>query len=176
MWCFESVSWDFSSCHFVREFPQGKKRQSFRRFRDAHPFQSYPLSASHVLAPQQRTVKKSAMHPTIAPKTAQESVVQSIMIPETVQKNQREIPQERQVNLERPIEILFCPHCQGGFEVDLILCGVFRHAVLKGNGVLVSPHASEKELDELLQQDLIYGCGKPFFYNAKSPPVVCDYI
>jgi hypothetical protein len=74
------------------------------------------------------------------------------------------------------IKLFFCPHCGGGIEVADMQCRVFRHCVLKNEGILVNPHASKEELDILLEQDLIYGCGKPFRIDQNGVPVVCEYI
>lgn len=74
------------------------------------------------------------------------------------------------------IKLFFCPHCGGGIEVADMQCRVFRHCVLKNKGILVNPHASKEELDILLRQDLIYGCGKPFRIDQNGVPVVCEYI
>lgn len=71
--------------------------------------------------------------------------------------------------------VLSCPHCHGGFIVERIQCGIFRHAILKSNGALVDPHASQAALEQLINQNLLLGCGKPFRY-AGGKPEICDYI
>ena len=77
--------------------------------------------------------------------------------------------------------ILTCPHCQ---DFILILeedlgCRVFRHATYKSDTTSnqnVNPHASERELEFLLANNLIYGCGKPFLVNAQGVAEICAYI
>jgi len=77
--------------------------------------------------------------------------------------------------------IFNCPHCD---EIIIVhfndtACCIFRHAVLKSNLEQINPHSPKSVCEELVQKDLIYGCGKPFFFHKKSkPPYVeeCDYI
>ena len=75
-----------------------------------------------------------------------------------------------------------CPHC---FQTIIIMkneinCAIFRHGVLKSNGVQMPPHLEKRICDELVRQNLIYGCGKPFqlVKNDKNKmiPKICDYI
>ena len=75
-----------------------------------------------------------------------------------------------------------CPHCLHQIIImkNEINCAIFRHGVLKKNGVQMSPHLEKRICDELVRQDLIYGCGKHFklVKNDKNEvvPVICDYI
>jgi len=75
---------------------------------------------------------------------------------------------------------VICPHCQCEVEILAINCAIFRHAVFKGTGAQLNPHASKQECDSLLQQGQIYGCGKPFRIqpgpNGQQEAVICDYI
>lgn len=75
-----------------------------------------------------------------------------------------------------------CPHC---FQTIIIMkneinCAIFRHGVLKSNGVQMPPHLEKRICDELVRQNLIYGCGKPFqlVKNERNEmiPKICDYI
>lgn len=74
-----------------------------------------------------------------------------------------------------------CPHCLGTITVHVseVNCRIFRHAVYKSTGEPVNPHASQQELNMLLQTNQVYGCAKPFRIvqvggvgHAES----CDYI
>ena len=75
-----------------------------------------------------------------------------------------------------------CPHCLHQIIImkNEINCAIFRHGVLKKNGLQMPPHLEKRICDELVRQDLIYGCGKPFklVKNDKNEvvPVICDYI
>lgn len=58
----------------------------------------------------------------------------------------------------------FCPHCnlQILIYINEINCGIFRHGILKHNGIQMGPHTSKEQCDHLSNSNLIYGCGKPF--------------
>lgn len=73
--------------------------------------------------------------------------------------------------------ILECPHCGGGIEVfeKSINCKIFRHGYIKSTGQQMDPHLNKKSCDELIEKNLILGCGKPFkIVNNKTE--ICDYI
>jgi hypothetical protein len=59
-------------------------------------------------------------------------------------------------------------------------CQIFRHAALKTTGEQVNPHASKEELERLVEQNLVYGCGRPFRMikerGAWSYAEECGYI
>jgi hypothetical protein len=75
-----------------------------------------------------------------------------------------------------------CPHCLQYIIImkKEINCAIFRHGVLKSNGVQIPPHLPKILCDELVSKNLIYGCGKPFqlVKNNKNEfgPVICGYI
>lgn len=76
--------------------------------------------------------------------------------------------------------ILECPHCKDYFMVaeNELNCCIFRHAMFK-NGAKVDSHESEKNLEHWKQQNLIYGCGKPFKVSKVGDAYkteICDYI
>jgi hypothetical protein len=80
------------------------------------------------------------------------------------------------------IELIFkCPNCLDEviiFENE-INCGIFRHAIYKLNGKQIAPHASKEECNELINNNLIYGCAKPFQIIKKNNEWIiqkCDYI
>ena len=57
--------------------------------------------------------------------------------------------------------IITCPHCKEFVIISELNCRIFRHGILK-NGTQISPHLSLEEWENLVKNDLIYGCGKPF--------------
>ena len=77
--------------------------------------------------------------------------------------------------------IVECPHCKDLISIleNEINCGIFRHAVYKENMKYINPHATYDECQELIKNNSIYGCCKPFklikidyyYYTVK-----CDYI
>ena len=75
-----------------------------------------------------------------------------------------------------------CPHCLQQIIImkNEINCAIFRHGVLKSNGIQMPPHLEKRICDELVRQNLIYGCGKPFQLvknnNNELVPVICGYI
>lgn len=70
-----------------------------------------------------------------------------------------------------------CPHCIGTVQIPRgeLNCQIFRHGTYKLTNAPINPHAPKAECDYLLAQDLIYGCGKPFWYDGKTVSL-CDYI
>ena len=70
-----------------------------------------------------------------------------------------------------------CPHCKDVCAVHKndIRCTIFRHAVYKKNLKFVNPHASQKECERWIKEDLIYGCTKPFKFDGKKVEI-CGYI
>ena len=80
-----------------------------------------------------------------------------------------------------------CPHCNQLMELikQEINCAIYRHGIFKETGQQMDPHASKHICDELVEKDLIYGCGKPFKLFENKNPVTkettyyiekCDYI
>ena len=72
--------------------------------------------------------------------------------------------------------LVVCPHCLHFVWIEEINCGIFRHAIYKASGEPINPHASEEECITLVQEGLVYGCGKPFKLNALNEPLICDYF
>jgi|SaaInlV_100m_DNA_2_1039680.scaffolds.fasta_scaffold01851_2 hypothetical protein len=79
--------------------------------------------------------------------------------------------------------IFNCPHCDALIEVcqNQTNCLIFRHGSLKENNTQIDPHLGKEECDRLFNENLIYGCGKPFKLvrngtNEIDKVVVCDYI
>lgn len=75
--------------------------------------------------------------------------------------------------------IVTCPHCVQSIEVLEVNCRVFRCGILKSNYTQINPHLSKVECDKLVNDDLIFGCGKPFELinnNGLWKPIPCEYI
>ena len=77
--------------------------------------------------------------------------------------------------------IVKCPHCNDMICVYLkdFNCLIFRHGVLKSNNEQIDPHLKKEACDQLFQDGLIYGCGKPFkiiVADDKYTTTICDYI
>jgi len=70
-----------------------------------------------------------------------------------------------------------CPHCDLMCQVPRseIRCTIFRHAVFKKNMTFVPPHASKKECERWLNNNLVWGCTKPFKFDGKTIQK-CGYI
>jgi len=73
--------------------------------------------------------------------------------------------------------IVECPHCKDYvfiFKKELN-CHIFRHGIMKKTLKQIDPHLDKKSCDELIKNNLIHGCGKPFkVVNDKA--IICDYI
>lgn len=75
--------------------------------------------------------------------------------------------------------LICCPTCNQIIMVEKINCGIFRHGQYVNSGKQLDPHASKPECELLIQQQMIYGCGKPFqvlFENGEIKIQKCDYI
>lgn len=72
-----------------------------------------------------------------------------------------------------------CPHCKCQVEILQINCAIFRHGVFKDTKEQIHPHLPKEQCDALIQEDKIYGCGKPFQLiknGEKYEATICDYI
>jgi hypothetical protein len=74
--------------------------------------------------------------------------------------------------------IVNCPHCNNPVLIEKINCGFFRHGILKSNNTQINPHAKKEECDFYINNDLIYGCGKPFriLEIDEFKTEICEYI
>ena len=74
--------------------------------------------------------------------------------------------------------IIDCPHCNCPMEIIQLNCRIFRHGILRSNGTQIGPHSSKELCDYYINNDLIYGCGKPFriLENNNFKTVTCEYI
>lgn len=77
--------------------------------------------------------------------------------------------------------ILNCPHCE---ELVLIYeneinCKIFRHGYFKSSMSQIPPHLPKNICDELVQNEQVFGCAKPFKCiknNDQYKLIICDYI
>ena len=79
------------------------------------------------------------------------------------------------------IYVFICPHCKEDIIVlkNELNCKIFRHAVFKSNYKPIDPHATKQECQRLIDNHLIYGCGKPFIIIESENEYkveICDYI
>jgi sarcosine oxidase delta subunit len=73
--------------------------------------------------------------------------------------------------------IIICPYCNEIIIIEELNCCIFRHGVLKTNMEQINPHSSEEKCKYYINNNLIYGCGKPFKINVDNLTVEkCDYI
>ncbi len=76
------------------------------------------------------------------------------------------------------VYIFQCPWCEGCVIVEPqnIACGIFRHAVYKENCLPINPHMPKDHCDQLLTDNRVYGCTKPFRIVSNEYAIECDYI
>jgi len=77
--------------------------------------------------------------------------------------------------------IITCPHCEQHILIfkNEINCAIFRHAVFKDSFMQIAPHLPRDQCDQLIQQDKVFGCAKPFRIQKENETyvaVICDYI
>ena len=75
--------------------------------------------------------------------------------------------------------VIKCPHCEEYIEIESINCGIFGHGQYRTNGQQLPPHSPKELCDKVYQENLIYGCGKPFRVHItdNTPDVtICEYI
>lgn len=70
-----------------------------------------------------------------------------------------------------------CPHCQLLIQVKKgeVNCKIFRHGYYKKNMKNIPAHAPKELCDQLVMEDSIFGCGKPFWFDGRELKI-CDYI
>ena len=81
------------------------------------------------------------------------------------------------VIFEDPFYIFNCPHCKIEIVVEKkdLNCKIFRCGIYKKTGKQIPPHSKKVLCDKLADDNLIYGCGKPFIYK-ETYVEICDYI
>ena len=77
--------------------------------------------------------------------------------------------------------LINCPHCKNEVFIYLkeLNCHIFRHGIYKNNYEQIDPHLEKKKCDYLLENNLIFGCAKPFKivnHNNNFSAEICDYI
>jgi hypothetical protein len=72
-----------------------------------------------------------------------------------------------------------CPHCNQSIEIIALNCRIFRCGIYKSNYKQLDPHLSKVECIRVFNENLIYGCGKPFMVIVNGDIMTtepCDYI
>ena len=75
--------------------------------------------------------------------------------------------------------IIKCPHCNEFIIIEQINCAIFRHGILKKNLKQIDSHSLKELCEYFVQNNLIYGCGKPFkivLKNNNYETEICEYI
>ena len=77
--------------------------------------------------------------------------------------------------------LIECPHCELYIQIFIheFNCKIFRHGTFKSNHKQIHPHLQKELCDQLVANDLIFGCGKPYKLmeqNKKWIAVKCDYL
>jgi len=70
--------------------------------------------------------------------------------------------------------IVRCPHCSCYVDIIEVNCGIFRHCIYK-DGKQFYQHSTKELCDTAIEQNLVYGCGKPFRI-IDGNVTTCDYI
>ena len=85
------------------------------------------------------------------------------------------------VTEDNNVYIFSCPHCEQSIEVqkNQLNCKIFRCGILKSNFKQIGPHTNKVECDRLTENNLIFGCSKPFKFvttNGTNSIEICGYI
>ncbi len=85
-----------------------------------------------------------------------------------------------EIKLIEDFYLFECPNCNSEIIVakNELNCHIFRHAYYKSNFQQVNPHLSFEECKKLIENDLVFGCCKPFeiiYENNKMLAIKCDY-
>ena len=71
--------------------------------------------------------------------------------------------------------LIRCPHCSIAIFIEQQNCNIYRCGVFKSTFQPIPPHLPKNDCYELVKQNLIYGCGKPFRIIDNNI-LICDYI
>lgn len=84
---------------------------------------------------------------------------------------------EKHAQGEQKFTIIRCPNCNGSVLVfeNEIACRIFRHGILKDTGNQMDPHTPKAKCEELVNENKIWGCGKPFYFDGNKLST-CGYI
>lgn len=75
-----------------------------------------------------------------------------------------------------------CPHCHLFVEIlkSQINCKIFRHGTMIQTFTQIDPHLEKSKIDQLVRNNEIYGCGKPFLCVTDDETTFrlekCEYI
>ena len=75
--------------------------------------------------------------------------------------------------------VVECPHCKCQIFIEQINCAIFRHAVYISNNQPIPPHSSKEVCEQLVFENKVVGCAKPFKLvqqNGQWTAIVCEYI
>jgi len=64
--------------------------------------------------------------------------------------------------------VVRCPHCLEPILIEKLNCRIFRHGTLKNNNQQMNPHETKEVCDYFFNNNMIYGCGKPFRIEEKD--------
>jgi hypothetical protein len=82
--------------------------------------------------------------------------------------------------MSEPELVLECPHCKECIVIEKLNCHIFRHGVLRENGKQMDPHSPKDVCNKLIENNQIFGCGKPFKVVKKEDGTyiseICEYI
>ena len=86
-----------------------------------------------------------------------------------------------EVTLNEDFYFFQCPNCESDIIVgkNELNCRIFRHGVYKNTYKQVDPHLAYEKCKELLENNKVIGCCKPFKIVSKDNKLfaeVCDYI
>ena len=87
---------------------------------------------------------------------------------------------KKSAEIDGDILTFSCPHCEQEIVVLIkeLFCKIFRHAIFKHNFKQIDPHLPKDECDKLVQNDMVFGCAKPFeivVEDNKYFVQICDY-
>lgn len=85
------------------------------------------------------------------------------------------------VDKDGDIYIFPCPHCHLYTTVGIgeVNCHIFRHGSFKKDYVQLNPHSPKPVCDMAAENDLLFGCGKPFMFKMTPQGYYvfkCGYI
>lgn len=71
--------------------------------------------------------------------------------------------------------LIQCPHCDQYIEIIALNCAIFRCGIYKQNYEQIPPHLPELQCRQLIESNLIFGCGRPFKI-LNDIAIICEYI
>ena len=89
-----------------------------------------------------------------------------------------EKPQKNEIVQDGDVYRFLCPNCLTSIvevEKKQINCTIFRCGVIKATQKQIPPHEKKAECDRLRENDLIWGCARPFKFDGTKVEK-CGYI